>query len=161
MPMLPSRVQASRATTLPVEVQFGCDGAETPSATALRRWAELALEGQAGAVCVRIVDAAESAELNRRFRAKPVAANVLSFPVHGVHPGERSLLGDVAVCAPVVAAEAQAQGKRVADHFAHMVIHGVLHLRGFDHQTATDAHRMEAAEVELLGRLGLGNPYVS
>jgi probable rRNA maturation factor len=133
-----------------------------PQDTAITQWARAAMEGHENEVTevdVRIVDEHEIAELNRRFRNKPEATNVLSFPFEdppGVHTG---LLGDVVICAPVVCREAQRQGKQVMAHWAHMLVHGIMHLRGYDHETPREAQTMEGMETSILTRLGFPNPY--
>ena len=136
-----------------VDVQLGCE-ANAPDAALLRHWTESALRGEQSDVCVRIVDRGEGADLNHRFRQRAGATNVLAFPA-----GEAGVLGDIAICAPVVAEEANAQGKPLAHHYAHLVVHGVLHLLGMDHATPGEARTMEAQEVKLLARLGIENPY--
>ena len=136
-----------------VDVQLGCQ-ADTPAPALLRHWTESALNGEESDVCVRIVDRGEGADLNHRFRQRPDATNVLAFPAD-----EAGVLGDIAICAPVVAEEAQAQGKPLAHHYAHLVVHGVLHLLGMDHAKPDEARAMEAQEVTLLARLGIDNPY--
>ncbi|MCX8048887.1 MAG: rRNA maturation RNase YbeY [Methylohalobius sp.] len=125
----------------------------------LRRWAIAALEGEQAEVCIVIVDEAESADLNRRFRHREGPTNVLSFPFDPPPHVPMAFLGDVIICAPVVQREALSQNKPVDNHFAHMVVHGVLHLRGFDHQAAEQAEVMEAKEREILARLGFADPY--
>ena len=136
-----------------VDVQIACrDPAPPPGRIAA--WAAAALDGDARALCVRVVDGDESAALNQRFRGRAGATNVLAFPAL-----ERTLLGDIAVCAPVAAREAADQHKRADDHFAHLVVHGVLHLVGMAHDTAAAAHVMEAKEVQVLSRLGVPDPY--
>lgn len=110
-------------------------------------------------VAIVIVDADEGRDFNQRFRHRDYATNVLSFPYERL-PGDRSgLLGDLVVCAPVVAREAREQGKTTRDHYAHMTIHGVLHLLGHDHENDADAQRMEALETRILARLGIADPY--
>lgn len=136
-----------------VDVQLGC-AADTPEPALLRHWAERALNDEEGDVCVRIVDRGEGADLNHRFRQCAAATNVLAFPA-----GEASVLGDIAICAPVVAEEARAQGKPLEHHYAHLVVHGVLHLLGMDHANESEARDMEAQEVALLAQLGIDNPY--
>lgn len=144
-----------------IEVQYAVAGDTLPSPDAIRRWASHALQGGEDAVelVVRIVDEAEMTALNQRYRCKSGVTNVLAFPYDpppGVSPG---LLGDVVVCAPVVAEEAIRQGKSLEAHWAHLVMHGVLHLQGYDHHQDPDAHRMEALETRLLAGLGFADPY--
>jgi probable rRNA maturation factor len=106
-----------------------------------------------------VVGEREGAELNRRWRGKPRATNVLSFPGAELHAAGVRLLGDIVICAPVVDREAREQGKRRAAHWAHMVVHGTLHLLGYDHRTRSQAAAMEALEARLLARLGVDDPY--
>lgn len=134
-----------------------------PAARSFRTWIELALRGakrkRTTELSLLIVDAATGAELNRDYRGKDYATNVLSFPVD-LPPGVKSpLIGDLAICAPVVAREAQEQGKPLRHHYAHMVIHGTLHLLGYDHIDDADAVTMEALETKLLSTLGIADPY--
>jgi probable rRNA maturation factor len=112
-------------------------------------------------VNVEIVDEAIGRLFNREFRRRDYATNVLSFP-YEPEPHERTgLLGDILICAPVVAREAAAQRKRLRDHYAHLTIHGVLHLLGHDHENDTEAERMEAIERKALAKLGIADPYRS
>ena len=134
-------------------VQRGPAGRGVPSAARLKHWASLALAASPGELIIRVVGPAESRRLNRLFRGKDKATNVLSF--HGA-PGD---VGDLVICAAVVAREAREQGKTPAQHWAHMVIHGVLHLRGYDHIRAADAKMMEARERAILARLSIPDPY--
>jgi probable rRNA maturation factor len=103
-------------------------------------------------ITLRVVGEREARRLNSRFRKKHKATNVLSFPY-----GKGG--GDIVLCHPVIAREARAQGKSIAAHYAHLVVHGILHLRGYDHEKKRDARRMEAREVRLLRRLGFPDPY--
>ena len=108
---------------------------------------------------IRIVDEAESQQLNLQYRGKDKPTNVLSFPADNSAYLEYEHLGDLVICAPVVEREAREQGKDLLAHWAHMVVHGILHLQGYDHETADEAGEMERLEIEILGRLGFPNPY--
>ena len=130
-----------------VTVQYAVPRRGVPAAGSLRKWAPAVSE-----VTLRIVGAAEGRRLNRAYRRKDYATNVLSFPYGGGR-------GDVVLCHPVIAREARAQGKSVAAHYAHLVVHGVLHLRGYRHERKAEAQRMAREEIRLLRRLGLRNPY--
>ena len=134
-----------------------------PSAASFRRWAEAALAGarhrKPAELSIRIVGTREGRALNHRYRDRDYATNVLSFPVELPRGVASPLLGDIVICAPVVAREAREQGKSVRDHYAHLTVHGVLHLLGFDHQDDKDAGRMEALETRVLARLGIDDPY--
>ena len=144
-----------------IDVQYALSAAGMPTAGQIRDWAAMALQERSAdaELTVRIVDEAEITALNRQFRAKDGATNVLSFP-HEKLPGiAPSLLGDVVICAPVVASEAVAQGKQLEAHWAHMVIHGVLHLLGHEHHLDAEAREMEDQETGLLVALGFPNPY--
>lgn len=145
---------------LELEVQRAAGVASAPDDEFLRRAAAAALEGRRAdaELCLRIVDRGESAELNRRYRGKAGPTNVLSFPCDAQVP-DLALLGDLVICAPVVAAEAEAQGKPAAAHWTHLVVHGVLHLLGFDHIGDHEAEIMEAEERAILARLGYPDPY--
>jgi probable rRNA maturation factor len=137
-------------------IQRASRAAHIPADARLRAWARAALARPA-VVTLRYVAQAEGRRLNREFRGKDYATNVLTF----VYEGERggALAGDVVICAPVVAREAREQGKDVAAHHAHLLVHGLLHLQGFDHERAADARRMERREREVLAQLGFGDPY--
>ena len=142
-------------------VQRACAG-RTPTNGAFRTWVEAALRGaQAlpGALVLRIVDEAEGAELNQAWRKRGAATNVLSFPADLLENPAFRVLGDLVLCAPVVRREARAQGKRQAAHWAHLVIHGTLHLLGYDHVVKTEAEAMEALECSVLAGLGFPDPY--
>lgn len=145
-----------------IAVQNAAPGARLPKAADIRRWAGAALGDASGEIAVRIVAAEESAALNARYRGKPGATNVLSFPA-GEQPAPLDAalapLGDVVVCADVLEREASEQGKALEAHWAHIVVHGVLHLQGYDHGTAAQARVMEARERELLAALGFPDPY--
>ncbi|MCF6217459.1 MAG: rRNA maturation RNase YbeY [Gammaproteobacteria bacterium] len=137
--------------------------ATLPSDTQLKKWVLMALGDKLGLteLVIRIVEVAESAELNDTYRNKKAPTNVLSFPFEtpqGVTP--LPLLGDLVICATVVTREAEEQHKTLHAHWAHMVIHGVLHLLGYDHIEDDDAAAMEKLEIELLASLGYSDPYI-
>ncbi len=144
-----------------IDVQFAVSGDGIPAAEVIRQWAVKALQEQGGSaeLTVRVVDEAEITALNRQFRGKDGATNVLSFPYQGMAGVTSDLLGDVVVCAPVVANESVAQHKPLEAHWAHIVVHGVLHLLGYDHTHDDEAHKMEACEAGLLAGLGYPDPY--
>jgi probable rRNA maturation factor len=144
-----------------IAVQIARGVGASPRAAELRRWAQAARNatGSDGELCIRIVGETEMAELNERFRQHEGTTNVLSFEGAVQPDGNARLLGDVVICAPVVRREAAAQGKRPADHFAHLVVHGVLHLAGYDHVAAREARVMERREVAILAELGIADPY--
>ncbi len=145
-----------------VTVDFQCvyDG-ETPDENLFQIWAEKALAevDEDCELSIRLVNEDESAELNSQYRGKTGPTNVLSFPFESPVPLEPRLLGDLVICVPVVEREAVEQGKQTCDHWAHMVVHGCLHLLGYDHIDNQDAERMEALEIRILQTLKIANPY--
>ncbi|SDD11203.1 rRNA maturation RNase YbeY [Aquimonas voraii] len=144
-----------------IDISYGLPRAGLPAAGTLRAYAEAALAGRRedGELSVRIVDADEGRALNRDYRDKDYATNVLSFPAE-LPPGvPLPILGDLVLCAPVIAREAEEQGKPLKHHYAHMLVHGVLHLLGHDHMEETEAEAMEAIEREVLAGLGIPDPY--
>lgn len=145
-----------------IEVQIASQAHGLPTVAQLQSWARAALSAAEGSpeVTVRIVDEAESAELNRVYRHVSEPTNVLSFPFEAPEQVRLPLLGDVVICAPVVEKEAREQNKTLAAHWAHMVVHGTLHLLGHDHQSESDAARMESEERRILERLGFCDPYL-
>ncbi|MGB5427886.1 MAG: rRNA maturation RNase YbeY [Gammaproteobacteria bacterium] len=144
-----------------VDVQYAMAVDGIPGEDTIRQWVLQALPEQKkeAELTVRIVDEAEITALNHQYRGKDGPTNVLSFPYEGIPGVATNLLGDIVICAPVVASEAVAQHKPLDAHWAHIVVHGVLHLLGFDHQHDDHAHQMEAREAELLASLGYANPY--
>jgi probable rRNA maturation factor len=144
-----------------VDIQYAMAVDGIPSEDAIRQWVLQALpeENKEAELTVRIVDEAEITALNHQYRGKDGPTNVLSFPYEGIPGVASELLGDIVICAPVVASEAIAQDKPLDAHWAHIVVHGVLHLLGYDHQHDDHAHQMEAREAELLASLGYANPY--
>lgn len=136
----------------------------TPSRPTLRRWLLRALTAQQRdcvQLTLRLVDEAESAALNQQYRGKPGPTNVLAFPSPLPEGMQADFLGDLVICAPVVEREAHEQGKSLRAHWAHIVIHGALHLCGHDHQHDAEAQQMEQIEIELLRSLRIANPYQS
>ena len=127
-----------------------------PSAASFRKWASAALDRPA-TVALRVVNAAEGRSLNSAFRGKDYATNVLTLVYHERRAPR--LMGDVVLCAPIIAAEARMQGKALRDHYAHLTIHGLLHLAGMDHESERDAAKMEARERTLLAGFGIADPY--
>ncbi len=149
-----------------VDVQLACSDDTIPEADDIDTWVSRAVvaagESRDCEVSVRIVSADEIRALNREFRDSDRPTNVLSFPtgpIEGLPAGEPVPLGDIVVCAEVIAEEARAQGKRPGDHWAHMLVHGTLHLLGFDHQEEPQAAEMESIETAILTEHGLRDPY--
>ncbi|MBU1310839.1 MAG: rRNA maturation RNase YbeY [Gammaproteobacteria bacterium] len=145
-----------------LDLQLASNADNLPTAEQFQLWLEAAiLPFQAEAeVTVRIVDNSESQQLNFDYRSKDKPTNVLSFPFQCPPGIALPLLGDLVICAPVVQAEAAEQGKTLSAHWAHMVVHGSLHLLGFDHINDDDAEQMEAEEITILQQLGFTNPYL-
>ena len=141
-----------------LSVQFASDAHDLPGRAQVRRWVAAALE-HAAEITVRIVDADEAQALNQDYRKKGYVPNVLTFEYGEVSPGVFG--GDVVICAPVVEREAREQGKPLKHHYAHMTIHGVLHLQGYDHLDPADADIMEAREAAILKRFSIPDPYQS
>lgn len=139
---------------LNLSVQYVCHDEGVPSRPDIRRWARAALLG-GGDVTVRFVDPEEGQALNLAYRGKDYATNVLSFP----YEFEPRVQGDLVICPQVVAREAEEQGKALADHYAHLIVHGMLHLQGHDHEEEAEAEAMEALETRLLAQLGIADPY--
>jgi probable rRNA maturation factor len=145
-----------------ITVQCTAGASAPPSTAAIRRWARAALAGvrrRRVGVNVRIVGAAESRRLNARYRHRDKATNVLSFPYEAPPGAKSDLLGDLVICAPVVRSEARVYDKPETAHWAHMVVHGIMHLRGYDHENAEEAAVMERREIRILRTLGFPNPY--
>ena len=147
---------------LELDLQIASDAGNLPSEAQFRAWCELALRQRSAdsELTIRLVDESEGRELNHTYRQRDYATNVLSFPAD-VPDGllDIPLLGDLVICAPVVEREALEQNKPAHTHWAHMVIHGCLHLLGYDHIEDEEAEEMEALERELLAELGHADPY--
>lgn len=157
-----------------MELQRACEVDSIPEPAEIQRWIEAAVDasgrrcddGRDCEIVVRIVGEEESRDLNNRYRRKDSATNVLAFPaseqpVPGLPAEPRRALGDLAICGPVVEREALEQGKPVDSHWGHLLIHGTLHLLGYDHQTEAQAAEMERLEVRIMAHRGFGDPYAA
>lgn len=146
-----------------LQLQIACAASEQiPDCHQVESWAIAALrkiERSDAELTIRVVDQTEMAELNHRYRGKLEPTNVLSFSFEAAPELPIDILGDVVLCAPVVATQAAAYGKPLFAHWAHLVVHGTLHLCGFDHQQPAEAKRMEILEVDIMNRLGIAHPY--
>ena len=144
-----------------VHVQVASDDPDVPEPGQIAAWARAAIAGRRdeAELTVRVVDNREGEVLNARYRGGKDATNVLSFPFEAPPGVDLGLLGDIVVCAPVLAREAREQGKDPLAHWAHVVVHGALHLLGLDHQNAEEAEHMECLEREILARIGFPDPY--
>jgi probable rRNA maturation factor len=145
-----------------LEIQVAVQGFVPPDTVKIQQWVDLALrEHDADTeIVLRIVDEAESGQLNEQFRNKQGPTNILSFPFEAPPGMEMNLLGDLVLCAPVVAREAMEQQKQLEHHWAHIIVHGVLHLLGYDHIEDQEAEHMEALEIKILQQLNIRNPYL-
>lgn len=143
-----------------LDVEYEVEDGYLPSPEDLQVWVDLALQKEIAAqLSIRIVDEAESQALNKQYRDQDKPTNVLSFPLNMPEDIGMYMLGDLVICAPVVEREAKQQHKAIKEHWAHMVIHGMLHLQGYDHLTDNEANEMESLEIQLLQQLGYSNPY--
>ena len=140
---------------LHASIQFASEDEHLPTPSQLRKWAKAALRVDTE-VTIRIVDEAEGRELNHTYRNKDYATNVLTFPL----TEEPQLMGDIIICAPVVAKEAKEQNKDLLAHYAHLTVHGILHLHGYDHETDAQAELMEGLETAIVTKLGYASPYL-
>lgn len=146
-----------------IEVQSNSKSNSQPDQVHIQQWVDAALEdfGEDVEIVVRIVDEQESADLNERYRHKQGPTNILSFPVEIPEGIDLNLLGDLVICAPVLEKEALEQRKALPDHWAHIVVHGVLHLLGYDHIEDGESEVMENKEITILNKLNINNPYIS
>ena len=140
---------------LAIYTQIAADLTNVPSKSQFKKWAKAALRVDTE-VTIRIADAQEALALNSQYRGKDYATNVLTF----VLSETPILMGDIIICAPVVATEANAQGIDLIAHYAHLTVHGMLHLSGFDHENEHQAELMEGLEIQILAKLGYANPYL-
>ena len=148
--------------TIIVDIQMASTSDEAPDPECIERWVSAAIGNrrEATELSVRIVDEKEGIALNEKYRGAKGPTNVLSFPFDAEIPESLPLIGDIVICAPVVAKEAQQQNKDIKAHWAHMIIHGVLHLLGYDHQNNNDAVIMESLETDIMQGLGFPPPYL-
>ncbi len=151
---------------LELDLQYMMDDEDLPAKSQFREWATQALlaaapDRDASQIAIRIVDEDESAELNERWRHKNGPTNVLSFTMSGMEMIAPAILGDIVICAPVVKKEANEQSKTLVSHWAHMTIHGILHLLGYDHIEEDAAVKMESLEITIMETLGFTDPYQS
>ena len=146
---------------LDVSVEYALPRLGLPAAVSFRKWVAAALKGRIreADLAIRIVGTKEGRALNRHYRGKDYATNVLSFPAELPEGVRLPLLGDIVLCAPVIAREAREQRKPLAAHYAHLTVHGALHLLGWDHEDAREAEAMEQLEREILAEMGIEDPY--
>lgn len=152
-------------SSLDLAVGYSAGRKGVPTSATFRRWVEAALKGakrrKATQLSILVVGEEEGLSFNRQYRGRDYATNVLSFPAE-LPPGVKvPLIGDLIVCAPVVAREAAEQGKKPGDHWAHLTVHGTLHLLGYDHIDEGEAEAMEALETRILAGLGIADPYLA
>ena len=140
---------------LNIKVQYASNDENLPTMLQFRKWTMATLNVDTE-ITIRIVSKQEGCHLNNTYRGKDYATNVLTFPLTETP----HLMGDIVICAPVVMAEAAAQNKSLEAHFAHLTVHGVLHLHGYDHETEPQAELMESLEITILQKLGYANPYL-
>jgi len=145
-----------------LDIQLATSSADYPTEQQFQLWINTVLQedDQDSEIVIRLVDDQESAELNQHYRHKQGPTNILSFPFEAPDGFDTDLLGDLVICAPLIGLEAQQQNKQLFDHWAHITIHGVLHLLGYDHIDDVDAEEMEALEIKILSRLNINNPYL-
>ncbi len=151
-------------TLATIDLQIASEHTRCPSVSQLKLWVESSLqemdEKEDQELTIRIVDEQESQSLNKQYRGKDKPTNILSFPFESPAQIELNLLGDLVICAPIVSREAKEQEKSEISHWVHMVVHGTLHLQGFDHIEDDEAEAMEALEIKILNTLGFQNPYL-
>jgi len=142
-------------TELNLNIQYASDAQHLPTRAQFRKWVKAALRVRTE-VTIRIVDADEGRQLNSMYRGKDYATNVLTFPLIE----EPHLIGDIIICAPVVETEARSQNKSLEAHYAHLTVHVILHLHGYDHETEAQAELMEGLETAIITKLGYASPYL-
>lgn len=144
-----------------LDVQIVSTSSDIPTKTDFQNWANVVPCNEKTTACVRIVDEPEARTLNKQYRHIDKATNVLSFPAELPAHVELKFLGDIVICAPIVDREAQEHSKQLLAHWAHLLVHGLLHLQGYDHQDDSEASEMESLETDILQKLNIPNPYES
>lgn len=147
--------------SLNIDIQRACSLKSIPSDEKFQHWSEATIKGRTTAteLNIRIVEEHEITALNSQYRGKKKSTNILSFPFNAVTPEPMPILGDIVICAPLVFREAQEQSKSIESHWAHLVVHGILHLLGYDHDRDNDAKIMETLESEILTKMNYPEPY--
>jgi probable rRNA maturation factor len=145
--------------TIDLDVQFVSKNSDIPKEAEFQYWVNAVPSVEKTSACLRIVDEPEAKSLNKEYRHIDKATNVLSFPAELPLQLNIKFLGDIVICASVVGREAQEQGKQLSEHWAHLLVHGILHLQGYDHQDDADADEMESLEIGILQKLNITNPY--
>ncbi len=149
--------------SIKIEIQYATEINDLPEEGLIKKWVNSSLNGyiENAELTIRIVDKAEGAQLNEKWRNAQGPTNVLSFPYSDLNETTKSIQGDIVICAPVILREAAEQKKSVDAHWAHIIVHGILHLLGYDHDNENDANEMESLETSILGKLKIPDPYIS
>ena len=149
--------------SIKIEIQYATEINDLPEEGLIKKWVNSSLNGyiENAELTIRIVDKAEGAQLNEKWRNAQGPTNVLSFPYSELNETTKSIQGDIVICAPVILREAAEQKKSVDAHWAHIIVHGILHLLGYDHDNENDANEMESLETSILGKLKIPDPYIS
>ena len=142
-----------------LDVQIASNDVEIPNEADFKLWADSVPSDSETSACLRIVDEPEAQSLNKQYRKIDKATNVLSFSADLPDQLEIKFLGDIVICAPIVRIEAKNYCKELKNHWAHLLVHGILHLQGYDHDGDSDAEKMETMEIEILNKLEIPNPY--
>jgi len=148
--------------SIKIEIQYATEINDLPEEGLIKKWVNSSLNGyiENAELTIRIVDKAEGAQLNEKWRNAQGPTNVLSFPYSDLNETTKSIQGDIVICAPVILREAAEQKKSVDAHWAHIIVHGILHLLGYDHDNENDANKMESLETSILGKLKIPDPYI-
>ena len=149
--------------SIKIEIQYATEINDLPEEGLIKKWVNSSLNGyiENAELTIRIVDKAEGAQLNEKWRNAQGPTNVLSFLYSDLNETTKSIQGDIVICAPLILREAAEQKKSVDAHWAHIIVHGILHLLGYDHDNENDANEMESLETSILGKLKIPDPYIS